>query len=200
VCSGDSFHDQIDVNRSDTVNATCHKDHDPVRPDSQAAAAAARPPSANPARGAGGPVARAAEVTGSGTDSDPYVRPCTLLTNYGCAVEFPPRTLTGLWVSEGIPAYECPVVHPYLVNANYAPLGTVLPVGVEVTGLGPIGVHMTYTLEPTITPAQGSPGFNVHTDRGTSAKSASATSWSFGTNSYGVILHCTDTGYLTPVF
>jgi hypothetical protein len=199
VCSGDSFHDQIYDNRSDTVNTTCHKDHDPVRPDSQAVAAAARVASANPARGAGGPVAHAAAVFGSGTDSDPYVAPCTTVTSYGCDVEFPPRTLSGLWVSEGVPAYECPGNHPFLFNANYAPFGTVLPVGVEVTGLGPIGVHITNTLQPTVTPVQGMPGLGVFTERGTSTEFSSATSWSLGTNSYRMILHCTDTGYVGPL-
>ena len=42
-----------------------------------------------------------------------------------------------------MPAYKCPASHAYLYAQGYAPFGTSLPDGVEVAGLGPIGVSIT---------------------------------------------------------
>jgi hypothetical protein len=194
VCSGDSFHDQIYVNRSDAVNKTCHKDHDPVRPDTQAVATVANAASANPARGAGGPVAHAASVIGSGTDYDPYTAPCTPVELRVCAVRFPPRWLTGFWANEYVPAYSCPTRShggseaPWLQNRSFAPFGTNLPNGVQVeeTDPWPIGVSISHVS------ATGSPGSTTNRiATGTLTEGSSATNWTFGTASYTVVLYCT---------
>jgi hypothetical protein len=97
---------------------------------------------------------------------------------------FAGRSLTGLWANEYVPAYQCPQLdHPYLLHQDYVPFGTTVPDGVEVVGLGPIGVHITGT---NIDPA----GFAFGTLTG--FPNSSATNWTIGsTNSYKVILHCT---------
>ena len=190
VCSGDSFHDVIYDNHSDTVNNTCHKHHDPVRPDSQAVAtAASAAASANLARGGGGPVAHAAAVTGSGTNENPYTAPCKDPELITCTVDsFDSRTLSGYWANEYVPAYKCPSDHAYLLSAFYAPAGTQLPRGVEVEGLGPIGVSISAT---SPRPTSGSIGLATGTLTG--YPNSSATNWdTFGAaHSYKVILHCT---------
>jgi hypothetical protein len=127
-------------------------------------------------------------VTGDGTNSSPYIAPCDDATQDPCVVSsFPGRSLTGLWANEYVPAYKCPTSHPYLYDQGYAPFGTRLPAGVEVTGLGPIGVSIsgTQTVPATI--------LNLPFVAGTRTGGidSSATSWSFGTNSYQVKLHCT---------
>ncbi len=146
-----------------------------------------------------------APVEGKGTDSDPFRRELTGGIDswkkqcdefkehypYGsfalCLMAFPSRPLTGFWDGEQpLPAYACPLLHPnnhtgdgwHLENADYAPGGTALPLGVEVRGLGPIGVYIPY-------PTDKQQGENQ-----TSQRDSSATSWSTGTHSYQVVLHC----------
>ena len=138
----------------------------------------------------GRPAAHAAQVGGIGTNGDPYTAECDDPKDVECTVTFPARTLTGLWANEYVPAYECPQGdHPYLLQQNYAPGGTSLIDGVAVTGLGPIGVSIT-----------GASGDPYATGTLTGYPWSSATNWTFGTNSYHVVLHCTsdaDGGY-TP--
>jgi hypothetical protein len=182
ICSGDSVHDTIYVNHSDTVSKTCRKHHDPVLPVNHAVAAAAR--------AAGLPVAHAAAVTGDGSNSNPYVAPCDLgiYAGFECAVSsFPARTLTGLWANEYVPAYKCPSDHPWLdARKDYAPSGTSLPVGVQVEGLGSIGVSITGHSTAT------SPYGDVAAGTLTGYPNSSATNWTIGSASYRVILHCTN--------
>jgi len=73
------------------------------------------------------------EHLGHGSTEDPFVAPCAHPQNPDCSVTaFPGRSLTGLWANEYVPAYRCPDDHPFLLNQNYAPLGTHLPPGVEI--------------------------------------------------------------------
>ena len=136
-----------------------------------------RPPSEAPA-------ARAAQqkpITGDGSSDNPYTVPCDNEAQTNCTVSsFRGRSLDGLWDSENVPAYKCPPSHPYLYDQSYAPFGTSLPNGVEVAGLGPIGV--------SISGVKTSGGWAIGTLTG--FPNSSATSWSFGTNSYQVKLHC----------
>jgi hypothetical protein len=84
-----------------------------------------------------------------------------------------------------VPAYQCNVhTHPYLLNQTYSPPGTALPNGVEVIGLGSISVSITGIAI----------GSNVGLTYGigtlTGGLYSSATSWSLGSNTYKVQLHC----------
>ena len=128
-------------------------------------------------------------VTGDGTNDDPYIAPCDNEKQTDCVVSsFPGRSLTGLWANEYVPAYKCPTSHPYLYSQNYAPFGTALPKGVEVAGLGPIGVSITGKL----TVWEGLLNLSSYAvGTRTGGSNSSATSWSLDSNSYQVKLHCT---------
>jgi RTX calcium-binding nonapeptide repeat (4 copies) len=135
-------------------------------------------------------------VTGDGTNDDPFIAACDNEKQDICVVSsFPGRSLSGLWSNEYVPAYKCPASHPYLYAQNYAPFGTSLPKGVEVAGLGPIGVSITGRL----TVSGGIFGLSSHAaGTRTGGANSSATSWSLDTNSYQVKLHCAknvDNGY-----
>jgi hypothetical protein len=200
VCSAGAFHDKIYVNGSDTVNSTCHNDGDPVRPDGQAPADLTRAAKAPRAHAAAGPAAYAASVSGDGSNSNPYTAPCdsqpqvSVGSSASCTVTFPERTLSGFWANEFVPAYRCPTSglfygnFPYLVNQGFAPAGTTLPNGVEVQGLGPVGVSIIQ--HSTSNELYYSTGHFYAT--GTLTDVSSATNWTLGSNSYRVILHCTN--------
>ena len=104
-------------------------------------AAPDRPPRAD------APAAHAAQqppITGSGTNESPYTAECTDPQNVDCTTPlFAARSLTDLWANKYVPAYKCPASHPYMYNQSYTPQGTVLPPGVGVLGLGPIGMNIT---------------------------------------------------------
>lgn len=195
LCSGAAFGEQIHDTRSDTVSKSCRKDHNHVKHDPLTFVRAARTASA--------PAAHAAAVTGDGSDSNPYTAPCETGARNSCTLSFPARTLSGLWANEFVPAYSCPgamggsgsaggtfysyTPFPYLDNQDYAPAGTHLPNGVEVQGLGPIGVQIQakWTLQ-----------FRPHSyalaeyPTGTLREGSSATNWTLGTAAYRVVLHC----------
>ena len=154
------------------------------------------------------PKAHAADVSGDGTNDNPFSEHCPP-NQPGCVLPlFPARTLTGLWTNEYAPAYACPYdpigntrdAHSFLVNINLAPGGTALPDGVGVLGLGPIGMSIT----------RSSTGFNAQRfDRysnyaggtPTGFPVSSATNWTTGSSSYQIQLHCTENsaqGYRYP--
>lgn len=189
VCSSGSFHDVIHDNQTDTVSKACRRHHDPVHAESQRTFA----------RDTSRPTAHVASVLhGSGTNADQYTAPCTDEFSYytQCLVKFPARTLTGFWANEYVPAYRCPTKAdfpdlPYSITwlnpVSYAPSGTKLPLGVEVTGLGPIGVSLSHTSWIDLyTPFYRQEANGTLTGFGYS----SATNWAGGTQSYQVILHC----------
>jgi hypothetical protein len=123
-------------------------------------------------------------ITGDGSSDNPYVAPCDNEAQVICTVSsFHARSLSQLWDTENVPAYKCPATHPYLYAHDYAPFGTTLPMGVEVAGLGPIGV--------SITGIKTSGGWAIGTLTG--FPNSSATSWRVTTNSYQVKLHCSKT-------
>ena len=185
LCSRRARDDVIYEGKSDSIGATCRADHDRVLPVKSFTTVRS--------------VARAvAVVPGQGTDADPYVAPCdnpsVILAD--CIVSsFPARTLSGLWANEYVPAYRCPNDHPLLLAQNYAPFGTSLPRGVEVTGLGPIGVSIAGESSYLITNHL----YFLNKATGTlTARGNSATNWTLGRASYQMILHCTvnsDHGY-----
>jgi RTX calcium-binding nonapeptide repeat (4 copies) len=147
-----------------------------------------RPPNGPPTADA--PAANAAQqqqVTGKGSDDNPFTAACDDETQEDCLVSaFPARSIIGLWEGDTPPAYICPATHPYLYSRDYGPFGTTLPRGVEVVGLGPIGVYIG---DVSITGANFATG--TRNGSGDLIPSAGATNWAFGTNSYRVQLHCT---------
>ena len=131
--------------------------------------------------------ATAATVGGRGTYDDPYVAPCDNPRGVDCTVNaFPEIILRFFWSTTVVPAYRCPAGHPYLIDQNYVSFGTNVPRGVEIAGLGPVGVSITSFLSVPI---------NRDERRATGTRdgptNASATNWSDGPAAFRVILHCT---------
>ena len=131
--------------------------------------------------------AAAGTVGGRGTDDDPYVAPCDNPGGVDCTVNaFPEIILRSFWTSKVVPAYRCPAGHEYLIHENYVSFGTLVPRGVEIAGLGPVGVSIT---------AFSSKAINQYERRATGtrtgASNATATNWSDGPAAFRVILHCT---------
>lgn len=136
-------------------------------------------------------IAHADQVSGSGTKDDPYIAPCSSEPTddpdgFSCLVNsFAARTLKAL-ANEYVPVYQCPAERPWLVNENYAPVGTTLLKGVEVQGLGPIGVSITGGSREDR--ERNTYGYHA---TGAGFPFSSAQNWSLGEQSYKVILHCT---------
>jgi hypothetical protein len=130
-------------------------------------------------------------VSGDGTNDKPFIAPCDDPGAVDCVVNsFPGRQLTGLWANEYVPAYKCPDDHPYMYNHAYVPFGTQVVNGVDVDGLGPIGVSIAgASFIPVTTPNGGH--LKQATGTLTGGINSSATSWSASFDSYRVILHCT---------
>lgn len=170
--------------KGDSVSSSCRAGRNRVLPISRAGAAAH----------ADAADAHAAAVTGNGSNADPYVAPCDNPSFVDCAVSaFPPRTLSGFWANEYVPAYQCPADHPYLQKrgGGSLPFGTQVPNGVQVEGLGPIAVSISVSRGKQV--VVGSPPRTVGraTTTVTGGVASSATNWTFGSNSYKIILHCT---------
>jgi RTX calcium-binding nonapeptide repeat (4 copies) len=146
-------------------------------------------------------------TAGDGSWANPYSTTCGPSSVGNCVETFPARALKGLWANEYVPSYECPfdnsdfgAARVYLIAYNYAPRGTTVPNGVEILGLGPIGVSITLT-GPGENQANPNPSLvNMAGQTGTGFGNSSATNWTTGTKSYTPNLHCTydpDQGYLT---
>jgi RTX calcium-binding nonapeptide repeat (4 copies) len=177
VCAAGSHDSMIYADRSDTIAPSCRRHRSRVlyRP---APTLAPRP-------------AHAAQqaVTGEGSNDNPYTAACDDSSQNPCTVSsFPARTLSGWLSNEYVPAYACPrgteIWTRFLALENFAPFGTFLPDGVEVQGLGPIGVSITGT-------APRYPG-TFFFETLTGYPNSSATNWKGGDQSYKVILHCAD--------
>lgn len=177
VCAAGSV-DPVYADRGDRIGAGCHGKGSRVlyrKPPKQLTATAA----VVTAHAAGG-------VTGNGTNADPYVAPCDNPGEVDCSVAFPRRLVpSGLWSGASVPAYKCPAFHDFLLAKNFAPWGTALPKGVEIVGLGPVGI--------SITGASSLPygRDNYATGTLTGYPNSSATNWYGPTVGYRVILHCT---------
>jgi hypothetical protein len=135
-------------------------------------------------------VAHAAAVTGNGSNDSPFTAPCDDPQDTDCTVSaFAKRTLSGSWVNEYVPAYECPGDHPYVVSKGYAPPFTSWGAGVEIQeddGAFPIGVSITgqKLLQPPLA--------NIFGGTLTGYPNSSATNWLWGgSHWYKVVLHCT---------
>jgi hypothetical protein len=138
-------------------------------------------------------IVKDAPITGSGTNDDPYTTDCFNQGNADCETYgFAPRSLSGGLGNEYVPAYQCPTSHPYLYNQNYAPVGTNIPHGVEIIGLGPIGVSITATQWEEGPAEWDGYIYAYNTATRTGFPDSSATNWSGDTHSYQVILHCTN--------
>jgi hypothetical protein len=138
-------------------------------------------------------------TAGDGSWANPYTTTCAPSVPANCVEAFPARTLKGLWANEYVPSYECPddssdfgAARVYLIAHNYAPRGTTVPNGVEILGLGPIGVSIT-TSGPGENAANPDPSLlDWAGQTGTGFGQSSATNWTTGTNSYTPNLHCTN--------
>jgi hypothetical protein len=172
VCADHASHELIEITRGVRVAKSCKGHHNQIEP------APARPLSAH----------ASAAVEGDGTNANPFTADCDDPSRVDCTVSsFAPRTLTGFWAHEYVPAYKCPAPdHRFLLNQNYAPAGTSLRKGVEVVLTGAIGVSITGLAYERL-----SSGEARSTATATGGTASSATNWEFGTYSYWVILHCT---------
>ena len=128
-------------------------------------------------------------LTGDGSNTTPYASPCDVEFSAECTVTFAARSLTGLWANEYVPAYGCSPTSPDLNTTNYAPGGTALPEGVQVYGLGNIGVSITGTGDFNYVGGMYG-GATSGANTLTGSPYSSATNWTTGTNSYYVVLHC----------
>ena len=133
-------------------------------------------------------VAQDRPVSGAGSSSNPYVAECDDETRDPCVVSsFTARKLKGLWRNEYVPAYRCPGSHPYLLDRRSAPAGASIIRGVEVIGLGPIGVSIVESTGVGLGDVWRATGTETGPD------SSVATNWTAATNAYRVRLHCTKT-------
>ena len=182
VCRPGSRRNRIFAPRDARIRRACRRHGSTVRPIGQASHVRARAQAATTG------------VTGTGTDADPFVAPCWKAVGRGCYVRFPARTLRGLWANEYVPSYRCPADHPLLAaKVHFAPFGTTLPSGVDVEGLGPIGVAILKTIAVKVDiPGLKATGLAGQTATG--HPNSSATNWTFGTRSYRVVLFCGGVG------
>jgi hypothetical protein len=167
VCAAGSTN-RITADHSDRIASSCRRKGSTVR--------YVRLPSARAS-------ARAAQTTGPpGSDGNPYTAECNPLEPplTDCKVALWQQSLSGLWTHAAVPALQCPASHPWTVNYNYAPFGTSVPPGVDVAGLGPVGISIIHPLTNTD---------NFFT--GSETEDSSVTNWTTGTNTYTIYLHCT---------
>jgi hypothetical protein len=180
VCTEDASHELIKVDEDVEVSEECRGRDGTIKIIGEGHEAAKRPRRTT----------RAAAITGAGTNENPYTaQTCNASVGVGCQLKFPPRTLTGLWANEYVPAYRCPKEDPWLMDTEHAPFGTHLPDGVEVLGLGPVGVSISRILTVPDYASISTVGKPAGTETGAGA--SSATNWTIGTVSYQVVLHCT---------
>jgi hypothetical protein len=136
------------------------------------------------------PLAQAA-YTGAGTNANPYSAPCDV-PEVDCTVStFAGRILDHYMSNEYVPAYQCPADHPYLLRQNYAPFGTDLILGVEISNLENVGVSISGSLE--VNTGQPPPFDDAAAGTATGYPFSSATNWAVpsSTQAYQVVLHCT---------
>jgi hypothetical protein len=191
VCKHHANHELIEVAEGEKVSKSCRGHHNEIEPAAALSLSAAA--AASSARHSATAHASAL-VIGDGTNEHPFIAPCDNPSQVDCKVSsFPARELAKLWSSEHVPAYKCPDSHPSLLTQNYAPAGTTLLHGVEVQGLGPIGVSISGALRAGIYSLGHIPPQLFLNDVGTQTgdTASSATNWTLGPASYKVILHCT---------
>jgi RTX calcium-binding nonapeptide repeat (4 copies) len=183
VCASGSIN-HIKADRGDFIHPRCRGGRSTLR--------YLRPAGARPAAH----LRQTQAVSGNGTHDNPYIAACDNETKDPCVISaFAARSLSGLWANEFVPAYKCPTSHPYLYDHEYGPFGSALLGGVEVSGLGPIGVSITGFFSVDLLDV-----FRI-TGADTGTFNSSATNWTTGTNSYQVKLHCTksvDLGFGGP--
>jgi hypothetical protein len=178
VCSAGSHDNLIYADRSDTIAPSCHRNRSRVlyRP---APTVAPRP-------------AHIAQqsIDGDGSNANPYTARCDNPDDDPCTTTFPARTLGGFWSNEYVPAYKCQFEREFLLDQNFVPFGTDVPDGVEVQGLGPVGVSISFASAQAIN-YQGQE-YTLFTGTLTGGENSSATNWDGYGSSYRIILHCTN--------
>jgi hypothetical protein len=178
VCPARSNGDVIYAGPTDVISPTCRHGHARIL-----ALTKLRRPRPNVA-------AKAASITGNGSNDSPFVAPCDDPGDADCVITaFPARTLSGAWASEYVPAYKCPPDHPYLYFKGYAPFGVALPPGFEIhedQGFWAIGISITGKL--TVDDGK----FVFFAGSATGFPNSSANNWLWGgSHWYQVELHCT---------
>jgi hypothetical protein len=178
VCAQHANHELIEVAKGERVSKSCRAHHNTIDH---------LPASSVSARSSAPTAHSSATVTGDGSNAKPYEAACDDPSQVDCTVSsFARRTLCCFWANEHVPSYRCPWPHRYLLAARYVPRGTYVPDGVEVEGVGPIGVQITGNrIALTL---NGEPR---NSGTLTGDFNSSATNWTFGSASYKVILHCT---------
>jgi hypothetical protein len=163
VCAPGSTN-RIQADRGDRLGPGCHRSGGYRRAPSPA-------PGAHTAQA----------ISGDGSDASPWTAPCQEIQDLDCTMPlFGPFSYSGLWTTAVPPAIQCPADHPWLTNTDLVPFGTIVPNGVGVQGLGPIGMFI--------------PGWSQDANMyltGTQTDGASITVWTTGTASYSIQLHCT---------
>lgn len=181
ICSANVRGAVIHAGRDDRVDPSCSRNGATIR----------RPGSEPPRESV--PAPRSGQVTGDGSNANPYVAPCDDPADNPCTVSsFAARLLTGMWAHEYVPAYACPTDHPWLINQKYAPAFTEIPNGVDVQEQTPWPIGISISGQSWFKPLAAGPP-NRFNGTLTGFPSSSATSWSFGTHAYRIILHCTST-------
>jgi hypothetical protein len=132
-------------------------------------------------------------LQGSGTNDDPYVKPCDNPSLEDCTVTFDDRWMPCCWGPgsvETVPAYRCPTDHPYLYAKKYVPWGTSVIDGVEIVQTSnPWAINVYIGDASSEHPNNASKGFATGTLSG--PFSSGATNWTAFRNAYRVVLHCT---------
>lgn len=132
-------------------------------------------------------------IEGEGTNESPYVGECSDPLGEHCTIDTFERRTVEPWHGGFVPAYRCPADHPWLVNHDYAPIFTALPLGVEVDGLGPIGVSITGAFSDVERDQRTAEGvWRVYRGTRTGFPWSHARNWSAEQRTYRVVLHCTN--------
>lgn len=195
VCAAHAHNELIEVAKGEKVSKSCKGHHNNVEPLTKSSLSA---------HSSSMTAHASATVSGSGTNSDPFIAPCDDPSQVDCTVSgfdsrlVPCPGINCFWGTENVPDYRCPgrvftdtlgerhvFDHPYLLNRNYAPAGTHLDNGVAVEGLGPVGAEISTINNPD--PHQGTGSFSVET----SSELSTVTNWTPEFRHYKVILHCT---------
>ena len=185
ICAKHANHELIEVAKGEKVSKSCKGHHNEIEPPPKAVLSAYSSAAAHKS-GVG-----IKPVTGSGTDTDPYVADCSDPERVDCTVDsFAWRQIhcpgiNCFWGGENVPAYQCPRGHPYLLNQPYPPTALNHPNGVQLVIEDRVGFHIE-----VINHAIDS---FIFTEFRTAINSAgsSVTNWADTVRSYRVILHCT---------
>jgi hypothetical protein len=136
------------------------------------------------------------DVTGSGTNDDPFTVPkCTEFDSGQCQVIFRPRYLSDFLGREYVPAYRCPADRPWLLNKTVTK-GRIVPPGVLFAEEeGTLGVSITGVstkVGKEVRVANKVYSYDYATGTKTGFPNSSVTEYNIGGARYRIWLYCTD--------